>query len=54
MSLKLNLYTVYTIFAACEIYIENKRGRKKTESEKIKGYDTNILLLLITIRLFHP
>lgn len=59
MSLELNLYTVYTIFAACEsIYWNKKREREKEKArgqcEKNPGNDTDILLLLITIRLFHP
>lgn len=50
MLLKLNLYTMYTIFAACEKeYIYKKR----TKCE-IKGNIMNILLRLINIRLFHP
>lgn len=60
MLLKLNLYTMYTIFAACEkkkkknIYIKGKTTKKKEKKCEIKGNNMNILLRLINIRLFHP
>lgn len=39
MLLKLNLYTMYTIFAACEkknIYIKGKKQKKKEKCVKLK------------------
>lgn len=46
--------SVYCVYHICCVWMKKYIYIKKRDQIEIKGNNTNILLLLITIRLFHP